>query len=185
MANAIKSTGNNKTGGVTVLTELERFVEVGTISKKQKDFLSAGSVGLVSKSILNDIWRMIWLLDSLIIIPWGLKGLGIAGEWLLLPWSSLPSSGRSCAIWSRPISIMISIAGCRPWSASTASSKRQKKQGNIKYSQSCRENSKVMKKRKDDGMSDLETKNKILREIGIQSGQQSLRDVFSRRSSST
>jgi len=42
-----------------------------------------------------------------------------------------------------------------------------------------------MKKRKDDGMSDLETKNKILREIGIQSGQQSLRDVFSRRSSST
>ena len=73
MANAIKSTGSNKTGGVTVLTELERFVEVGTISKEQKDFLSAGSVGLVSKSILNDIWRMIWLLDSLIIIPWGLK----------------------------------------------------------------------------------------------------------------
>jgi len=55
VANAIKSTGSNKTGGVTVLTELERFVEVGTISKKQKDFLSAGSVGLVSKSILNDI----------------------------------------------------------------------------------------------------------------------------------
>ena len=73
MANAIKSTGSIKTGGVTVLTELERFVEVGTISKEQKDFLSAGSVGLVSKSILNDIWRMIWLLDSLIIIPWGLK----------------------------------------------------------------------------------------------------------------
>lgn len=55
MANAIKSTGSNKTGGVTVLTELERFVEVGTISKKQKEFLSAGSVGLVSKSILSDM----------------------------------------------------------------------------------------------------------------------------------
>jgi len=79
VANVIKSTGSNKTGGVTVLTELERFVEVGTISKKQKEFLSAGGEGIVSKSIFNDMKNDLFI-GLPYLIPWGLKGLGIAGE---------------------------------------------------------------------------------------------------------
>lgn len=114
MANAIKSTGSIKTGGVTVLTELERFVEVGTISKKQKEFLSAGSVGLVSKSILSDmkIDLIIGLPDSYSLGSEGARYCrGVTATAMVITaeqWKEL------CNLEPTDLDNDINRAGCRP-----------------------------------------------------------------------
>lgn len=198
VANAIKSTGSNKTGGVTVLTELERFVEDGTISKKQKEFLSAGGEGLVSKSILNDMKNdlFVGLPDSYSLGSEGARYCrGMTATAMVITaeqWKELcnlePTDldndiARRKFLSSIVMATLDKVVDLEVQAQLRQSGKKSKATPSI-HSLAERMQ-KLMKKWKEEGMSDLEIQNKILREIGIHRGQQSIRDLYARRSSST
>ncbi|KAL7494080.1 hypothetical protein ACHAWT_003130 [Skeletonema menzelii] len=194
VSNAIKSVQSNKTAGVTVLTELERFVKEGTISTKQKEFLSASGTGLVPKSILNNMKH-----DLFVGLPYSYlaegprycRGMTAAAMAITAEqWKEL------CNLEATDISndknrrtFLVGIEAATLLKVAELEVKAGiRKNLKSKATSSIHSLAERLQKLKahwaKEGMSDLEINNKIQREIGIQSGQQSLRDAYARSSSS-